>query len=187
MTAIERTAYPTFARAPQPKELLTLYTPTPEDVAFVSTTARGPSQKFALMILLKVFQKLGYFPAPQQIPGAIITHIRGIMKLPEDLVPDITPRTLYKYHAAIRKHLGINGDGKQIRHIALKAVSDVVMIMDDPADLINVAIETLVAKNCELPAFSTLDILVGRVRKVVHGRIFQTVLSRLTESEQAGK
>src|SRR5205809_7842237 len=64
MTAIERTAYPTFARAPQPKELLTLYTPTSEDVAFVSTTARGPSQKFALVILLKVFQKLGYFVNP---------------------------------------------------------------------------------------------------------------------------
>ena len=137
------------------------------------------------MILLKVFQKLGYFPAPQQIPGAIITHIRGVMKLPEDLVPDITPRTLYKYHAAIRTHLKINGDGKQIRHIARKAVSDVAMIMDDPADLINVAIETLVAKNCELPAFSTLDILVGRVRKVVHGRVFQTILSRLTQSDQA--
>src|SRR2546423_10063098 len=85
MTAIERTAYPTFARAPQPKELLTLYTPTPEDVAFVSTIARGPSQKFALMILLKVFQKLGYFPAPTLIPEAIITHIRAVMKLPEDL------------------------------------------------------------------------------------------------------
>jgi hypothetical protein len=135
MTAIERTPYPTFARAPQPKELLPLYTPTPEDVVFVSTTARGKSQQFALMILLKVFQKLGYFPAPQQIPEAIITHIRGVMKLPEDLVPDITPRTLYKYHAAIRTHLKINGDGKQIRHIARKAVSDVAMIMDDPADV----------------------------------------------------
>src|SRR5260370_25231560 len=44
---------------------------------------------------------------------------------------------------------------------------------------------SLVAKNCELPAFSTLDILVGRVRKVVHGRIFQTVLLRLSENEQA--
>jgi hypothetical protein len=41
MTAIERTAYPSFVRALQPKELLTLYTPTPEDVAFVSTTAHG--------------------------------------------------------------------------------------------------------------------------------------------------
>src|SRR6185437_3779782 len=104
MTSIDRTAYPGFSRAPQPKELIELYTPTPTDVAFVSTTARGPNQKLALMILLKVFQKLGYFPAPQLIPAAIISHIRGEMKLPEDLVPDITPRTLYKYHAAIRTH-----------------------------------------------------------------------------------
>jgi hypothetical protein len=154
MTAIERTAYPGFARAPQVKELIDLYTPTPADVAFVSTTARGPNQKFALMILLKVFQKLGYFLAPQQIPGAIISHIRGEMKLPEDLVPDITPRTLYKYHAAVLKHLKINGGIKQIRHIALKAISEVVLAMDDPADLINVAIETLVKESCELTAFS---------------------------------
>ncbi len=106
------------------------------------------------------------------------------MKLPDDLVPDITPRTLYKYHAAIREHLKINGDIKQIRHIALKAISEVVLVMNDPADLINVAIETLVKENCELPAFSTLDILVRRIRKVAHNRIFQTVLSRLTEAER---
>jgi TnpA family transposase len=185
MTAIERTAYPSFARAPQLKELIDLYTPTAEDIAFISTTARGPSQKFALMILLKVFQKLGYFPAPTHIPGAIITHIRAAMKLPEDLVPDISPRTLYKYHAAIRAHLKINGDIKYIRHIAIKVVNTVALIMEDPADLINVAIETLIAQNCELPAFSTLDILVRRIRKVVHGRIFQTILGRLTEAEQS--
>ena len=184
MTSIERTAYPGFSRAPQLKELIDLYTPVPADVAFVSTTARGHNQKFALMILLKVFQKLGYFPAPQQIPGAIIGHMRGEMKLPEDLVPDITPRTLYKYHAAIRSHLKINGDIKQIRHIALKAVSEVILVKDDPADLINVAIETLVKESCELPAFSTLDILVRRLRNFAHQRIFQTVQTLLSEAEQ---
>ncbi len=61
MTAIERTAYRRFTRPPNIKELQTLYTPTPPDVAFVLTTARGPAQTFALMILLKVFQKLGLF------------------------------------------------------------------------------------------------------------------------------
>lgn len=107
------------------------------------------------------------------------------MELPDDLVPDITPRTLYKYHEAIRKHLKINGDIKHIRHVALRAVGEVVLVMDDPADLINVAIETLVSENCELPAFSTLDILVRRLRKVAHNRIWSLVLSRLTETEQA--
>src|SRR5579884_2525333 len=59
-----------------------------------------------------------------------------------------------------------------------------VQVMDTPADLINVAIETLVKEHCELSAFRTLDVLATRIRKFVNGRIFRTVLSRLTEAEQ---
>ncbi len=58
MTDISRTAYPRSTRAPSVKELREIYTPTPGDIAFVATRARGPSQKFALMILLKVYQRL---------------------------------------------------------------------------------------------------------------------------------
>src|SRR5215467_3731685 len=89
MTSIERTAYPRFTRAPSVKELRDLYTPTPTDVAFVVTKARGPAQKLALVILLKVYQRLDYFPDPHSIPAAVISHIRAVMKLPSDLVPDI--------------------------------------------------------------------------------------------------
>ena len=94
MSSIERTAYPRFTRAPSVKELREIYTPTPTDVAFVATKARGSAQKFALMILLKVYQRLHHFPDPQSIPGAVISHIRAVMKLPNDLVPDISPATL---------------------------------------------------------------------------------------------
>jgi hypothetical protein len=41
------------------------------------------------MILLKVYQRLHYFLDPQTIPGAVISHIRAVMKLPADLVLDI--------------------------------------------------------------------------------------------------
>ncbi len=144
MTAIERTAYPRFSRAPSVKELRELYTPTPTDVAFVSKRARGDSPQFALMILLKVFQRLGYFPDPQEIPGAVISHIRAVMQFPEDLVPDIVPKTMYRYHSAIRAHLEIKSDGKTIRHVAAHAIYTAVQTMDTPADLINVAIETVI-------------------------------------------
>ncbi len=59
--SIERTAYSRFHRAPSVKELREIYTPTPGDVAFVSTTARGPRQKYGLMILLKVYSAFGLF------------------------------------------------------------------------------------------------------------------------------
>jgi len=185
VTAIERTAYRRFTRPPSVKELQNLYTPTADDVVFVSTTARGPAQKFALMVFLKVFQTLGYFPAPQEIPGAIVRHIRAVMNLNDDVVPDITPRTMYKYHAAIRIHLKVNSDIKQIRHSAGKAIAEVVLVMDDPADLINVAIETLLKENYELPAFSTLETLASRIRKLAHERLFQMVFTRLSDTEQA--
>ncbi len=32
------------------------------------------------MILLKAFQRLGYFPNLQEIPGAVISHIRAVIK-----------------------------------------------------------------------------------------------------------
>src|SRR5205809_642328 len=49
MASIERTVYPRFTRAPSVKELREIYTPTPTDVAFVATTARGPAQKFGII------------------------------------------------------------------------------------------------------------------------------------------
>src|SRR5437763_13913484 len=118
MTAIERTAYPRFTRAPTVTELREIYTPTPGDIAFVATRARGPSQKFALMILLKVYQRLHYFPDPQSIPGAVIAHIRSVMQLPDDLVPDISPATLYRYHGALREHFELDSQGKHVPHVA---------------------------------------------------------------------
>src|SRR5947209_7253338 len=152
MSSIERTAYPRFTRAPSVKELREIYTPTPTDVAFVATKARGPAQKFALMILLKVYQRLHYFPDPQSIPGAVISHIRAVMKLPDDLVPDISPATLYRYYAALREHLELNSQGKHVRHVAAQAMHGTAKNMENPADLINYALETLLGEHCELQA-----------------------------------
>jgi len=42
--------------------------------------------------------------------------------------------------------------------------------MEHPADLINVAVEELVKERYELPAFSTLDRLVGHIRTIVNNR-----------------
>jgi len=185
MTSVERTAYPRFRRAPTVRELRELYTPTPTDIAFVATTARGLAQKFGLMILLKAYQRLGYFPKPETIPGAIIGHIRAVMQFKADLVPDIASNhTLYRYHAAIRKHLEIQSEGKHIRHIAAQAIQKAARTMENPSDLISAATETLVKERCELPAFTTLDRMSRRVRALVNGGFFQTIQARLSEAEQ---
>ncbi len=55
--------------------------------------------------------------------------------------------------------------------------------MDNPADLINAAIESLIKEHYELPAFSTLDRVSRRVRFLVNSRIWNTLLSRLSDAE----
>ena len=58
-----------------------------------------------------------------------------------------------------------------------KSFAETAETMSDPADLINqAAIETLQAAAIDLPAFSTLDRLVNRLRAEVHARIYNRVL-----------
>jgi hypothetical protein len=185
VTNIERTAYPRFVRAPSAKTLRELYTPTPGDAEFVAATARGEPQKLALMILLKVRERLGYFPKPEAIPQAMVIHIRRMMRLPDDLLPDInSSHTLYRYHAQIRAHLEAISESKQVRHVAAGAMHAAAQVMNDPADLISAAVEILVKEHCELPAFGTLDRMAGRIRTLVHNTIYARIQVRLSEGEQ---
>lgn len=67
--------------------------------------------------------------------------------------------------------------------VVSEAMTKAAEVMNNPADLINVAIEELVRQRIELPAFSTLDRHSRRIRTLVNSRIFETVLKRLSELE----
>lgn len=186
MAAIERTAYPRFKRHPSARDLNELHTPTDEEVAFASKFARSPTHLLALVTLLKSFQRLGYFPKLEEVPPGIVNHLRSCLHLRPEVAPGYDEvRTLYRHHRAIRDYLRVRAYGKDARHLSVTAVYDAAQTMNNPADLINVALETLVKERYELPAFSTLDRLVRRVRTVVNRRFWNIVLSRLTEETQA--
>jgi hypothetical protein len=187
MTAVDRTAYPRFKRTYSARELSEIYTPTPDEIQFATTTARSDRLRFNLLVLLKCFQRLGSFPALDEIPEVLITHIRTSMGLgpAQAAFGYDTPRTLYRHHKLIRAYLRVTPYGKAARHQAALAIREAARRMDRPADLINVAIERLVKERCELPAFSTLDTLARRVRTLVNTAFFRQVDDRLTEEERA--
>lgn len=66
---------------------------------------------------------------------------------------------------------------------AQRVVEKAAYTMSDPADLINVAVEHLVEQRFELPAFSTLDCLVGRIRHQVHEQLYAQITSGLTPTD----
>ena len=185
MASIERTAYPRFKRNPLVKELDALYTPKEDELHFANSMSRKEPTRFCILLLLKAFQRLGYFPDVEIIPSDIVQHIRTASGISSEVSPVYSDsKTLYRHHQAIRQHLGVaawNDDGLRV---ASEAMATAAEVMDNPADLINVAIEELVRQRIELPAFSTLDRHSRRIRTLVNSRIFETVLKRLSLSER---
>jgi uncharacterized protein DUF4158 len=69
----------------------------------------------------------------------------------------------------VREYYQILPYGKEARRVILRTLLRAVRTMDNPADMINAALEELIKQRYEMPAFSTLDRLTGRVRTLVYG------------------
>ena len=90
---------------------------------------------------------------------------------------------MYRYHAAVRTHLGVTPYDETAERRLSGTVLDAAETMSDPADLINRAIEALQAPRQSICRRSArLDRLVSRLRAEVHGRIFSRVAERLDTS-----
>ncbi|KAF1723461.1 Tn3 family transposase [Pseudoxanthomonas mexicana] len=185
MASIERTAYPQFKRNPVVRELVAAYTPTEAELTFVAEQARQPAHRLTLAVLLKAFQRLGYFPALEEVPAAVVRHIRGELKYRVQVKPaPVAPNKRYRYYQRIRAYLQVRAYADGGLGVAARAMNDAAAVMDNPADLINVAIEQLVRDRIELPAFSALDRMARRIRTLVNGRYFALIAGRLTADEK---
>ena len=183
MTLIERTAYLRFGQNSSASELAQLYTPTLRELDVARATTRGNEERtLAFLVMLKSFQKLGYFPKPEEVPEVVFSHVRSCLGLNQDVLPAPPQRSRQRYRDTIRDYLRVKVYGDEARRVATEAVAEAAASMDDPADLINVAIEELVKERFELPAFSTLDNLARHVRYAVNSRIFARVDERLGEA-----
>lgn len=180
MTSIERTAYPRLKPNPSAQELADVWTPKPGDVELGRAATRGEEQFFGFVLMLGCFRRLGYFPRPDTVPAAVVSHIRSRLGLSLEAAPLLPERSLYRYQAAIREHLGVQAAGEAARHLAARVMSESALTMDNPADLVNAAIEELVKECFELPAFTTLDRMARHVRRTVNARLFARVNGGLT-------
>jgi TnpA family transposase len=188
MTAIDRTAYPRPGGRLSREELGRRYDLTETDLTFVRAHARGDIGRLLLAVLLKARQDFGYFPAPSEVHGGIVAHVAVRLALATPHPPAAEVRwssKLYRYHAAVRAHLGVTPYGETAERLLSGIVLDAAATMSDPADLINRAIEALHAAAIDLPGFSTLDRLVSRLRADLHERIFNRVAPSIAPAAAA--
>ena len=188
MASIERTAYPRFKKQLDDDELKKLYDSNEEEIIFIRRNAKGDCQQLTLLTLLKTHQQLGYLPSLQKVPQPIREFLCTQLKLPNDTsllyATQANKKTFYRYRQAIRSFLNIQPYTDGGGAVAQNAIEKAAYTMSDPADLINVAIETLVQNRFELPAFSALDRMVGRIRQEVHERLYESITSTLTDAQR---
>ena len=184
MATIERTAYPKFKKNISAKEFIEIYIPSHEEIEVAHKTTKGEIQVLNYILLLKSFQRLGYFPRIDEIPIEIVKYLSLQLNITSDIELAIPNRTLYRYKSSIREYLNVTEFGATARHVIREATHKAAQVMNNPADLINVAIETLVKERFELPAFSTLNRSVSHIRTLVNSNIYENVLKKLTSDKK---
>jgi TnpA family transposase len=163
-------------------ELYNLYTPTQTEIELANKATKNDIPKLCFLIMLKVFQRLGYFIYTKNVPEVITEHISKVLKIyyqKEDLINYNKSGTRRRHLNIIRNHLKVVYDNKKIRHLIVKTAFEASKTKDYDADIINVVIEELVRQRCELPAFSTLVRITRKIRYRIYSSFYKYVFENL--------
>ncbi|MBV9022218.1 MAG: DUF4158 domain-containing protein [Streptomycetaceae bacterium] len=185
MTSIERTAYPRFKRLITARELHVFFTPSEEERVWAEEVTDSDEHQLALLVALKSYQRMGCFSKPYDVPDQVVEFVRRAVELPESILPVYASgRTAERYRSWVRERCGVRYDGPAARKLAEETMRVEAASKNNPADLINIALEKLVEAGLEIPRFSTLDAMASTVRGQVNEEILADIRSRMTEEER---
>jgi TnpA family transposase len=177
MPTVHETVYPRLKSVPTRRELVDLYTPTEGELELAERSSKGEPARLAFLVLLKTFQRLGYFIALRDVPRGIVEHIghdRGMLIVPEAADYDDSG-TRRRHVKIIRQYLRVKSFDETGQVILSTAVRLAAERMEDLADITNVAIEELIRESFELPGFSTLHKEAKRGRAEVNRTLYRRV------------
>ncbi len=176
------TAYPRFKTRLAQAELEQFYTPTDEELAFCANTTRLPTTQLGFVILLKTFQRLGYFVVSNEVPEAIIEHIATVIKSRNDRerLRRYDQSEIRRNHLRlVRQFLDVKPFSAQGKTLLRATFCEAALTKEDVADIVNVGIEILVRHRYELPAFDTLVREARAGRAATNQGLYEQVHSAL--------
>jgi hypothetical protein len=161
------------------------FTPTPEELEFAHKGTRSDGARLTLLTLLKLFQMLHRFPAPDEAPPAVVRHIRIHLGIGEEVELESNDAVqLSRQHRAVRDYTSVRLWAKEARHIAVTAGYSAALVMARPADIMNAIIGALIHARYELPAFATLERILHHVHALAHRNTTKSVFRRLRSKER---
>jgi Domain of unknown function (DUF4158) len=188
MPSASDTAYPRLKANPTAKELDEIYTPNIFELVFADKRTRQPAPRIGLLLLLKTFQRLGYFVRYADIPQPIVRHITqsaGHSEVPERMAAYDASTVRDRHMALVPSFVGVSAYGHAARRVIVEASLEAARTRDDLTDIINVAIEELVRQRYELPAFSTLLTIARAARARVNREYQERVYAALDDLSRA--
>jgi TnpA family transposase len=187
MPSASDTIYPRLKTNPSAKDLDERYTPNVFELVFATKRTRQPAPRVGLLLLLKTFQRLGYFVRYGEIPVPIVRHIcrcAGYAEVPPELAAYDASTARDRHMALVRSFVGVTAYGRAARKLIVEASLQASRTRDDLPDIINVAIEELVRQRYELPAFGTLL----KISRGARARVNREYQARVCDSlDAAGK
>jgi TnpA family transposase len=182
------TAYPTLKETYTPHELSTHFTPTHEETMLARRLARSPASQLAFLILLKTFQRLGYFVMLRDVPtviGEFVAQRLGFLLVPTNLERYDSSGARARHMNLIRVREGITAIGDGGHAAIASSVRQAAQNREDLVDLINHAVETLVRHRYELPGFTVMVRAARRGRSEVNQTLYTQTHQALGERGRA--
>ncbi len=169
------------------RELSEAFTPTTAELTWARGKTSKPQHLLALVAWLKTYQRLGHFPKLADVPAVVTEHLRALLDLDAEVVLEHDSTRTAKWHRSlVRDFLGVTYDAGHARKVADVAIREAVTNKDDPADLINVALEELVRERCELLGYTTLDKMATSIRAEHNTALFARVDGLIARPDRAG-
>ena len=125
MPTVAETAYPRLKNQVTSRELEEVYTPTEQELSFALSQTRKGTTLLGFLVLLKTFQRLGYFVSLRTVPTSIVQHITQCAKLvcpPEAILSYENSVTKWRHIALIRDYLNILPYGAAARRILVESI-----------------------------------------------------------------
>lgn len=184
MPSIHETAYPRLKSSLTERELDKHYTPNDAELALALRCSNGKTARLGFLVLLKTFQRLGYFVKIGAVPQRLVAHIAkylGFQKTP-DLSEYDDSGSRRRHVSLVREFLGIKPFDESARKVLLDATREAAFTKEDPADIINVGIEELSRLRFELPGFTTVLRTAIYSRTQINSHFHLQVCSALGET-----
>jgi hypothetical protein len=86
------------------RELHELFTPSVGEIEWAKGLTRSAEHLLALVVLLKSFQRLGYFPDLYEVPVVVVDHVRGYLEMGAEVEVAHESNRTAERHGAVRDY-----------------------------------------------------------------------------------